>query len=315
MVLSQPNGQKTVWRVLMIIVAMVMLGIAVAPTTQANAQPTNSINVYAAFQNYENGFMIWRSDTNKIYVFYRNFTDGGTYAEFPETAYATLPDNPVTDPTPNGLVRPVRGFGRVWGNFSEVQANLGWATTPESGYNATLYTIPNTLFIALPNASFISLSFNNWSQTFSNPVPIPSPPPPPPPPVPTQPPPQQINSPSTYQYYQGGLMTWWSHDGTIMVFANSGQVLRYPVSQYGALAENTWVYPPSGFVRPIMGFGKVWANHAYVNRILGWATTFERSYTAQITLDDAIGNDIAFYVSAPNGQVITVTEAGTWYYA
>ncbi len=100
---------------------------------QAPPPPDQTISVYSAFQQYEHGFMLWRSDNGSIDVFYGS----GSASLYPATSFGNLPDNPYTN-VPSGKVRPINGFGRVWGNFSAVRTSLGWATAPEQGFNSTL---------------------------------------------------------------------------------------------------------------------------------------------------------------------------------
>jgi hypothetical protein len=118
------------------------------------------INVYVAYQPYERGFMIWRSDTGNIYVFGQ-----GQVLTFPQANYQSLPDNPFFD-TPPDRVRPINGFGKVWGNTDFVKTTLGWATGNENGYQATLGVIsvndplPRTLL--LPDGRKVYLNGTSW---------------------------------------------------------------------------------------------------------------------------------------------------------
>ncbi|MFN8372931.1 MAG: hypothetical protein U0694_08645 [Anaerolineae bacterium] len=66
--------------------------------------------------------------------------NSGTVSYYGIDAYGTLPDNPVTDLDLSGRVRPINGFGRVWGNYATVRTSLGWATANEQGYSITFRT-------------------------------------------------------------------------------------------------------------------------------------------------------------------------------
>ncbi len=91
---------------------------------------------YAAFQQYEHGFMIWRADTGAVYAFYQ----GGLWGNWFQSVYEGLSDSAISAPA--GLVSPVNGFGRVWGNFQDVRDRLGWATGVEQGYQMTVTRSP-----------------------------------------------------------------------------------------------------------------------------------------------------------------------------
>jgi hypothetical protein len=89
------------------------------------------IETQAAFQWFDGGFMIWRADTEEILVFpYQP----NAVLRYPLDRYASLPDNPVTDTPPQYGVKPINGFGRVWGNFPTVRDALGWGSSIELGY-------------------------------------------------------------------------------------------------------------------------------------------------------------------------------------
>jgi hypothetical protein len=49
-------------------------------------------------------------------------------------------------------VRPINGFGRVWGNFEWVRQSLGWATAPEQAYTTLIVSAQGMpVSFALPN--------------------------------------------------------------------------------------------------------------------------------------------------------------------
>ncbi|HLA41906.1 MAG TPA: hypothetical protein VJZ27_00630, partial [Aggregatilineales bacterium] len=85
--------------------------------------------IHAAYETFEGGNMIWRSDTDSIYVFYGN----GQFAVFPDTFEEGESIN-ITGTPPDGLLAPVRGFGKVWAENPLMQDALGWATQGELGY-------------------------------------------------------------------------------------------------------------------------------------------------------------------------------------
>lgn len=86
--------------------------------------------VWSAWQTFEGGSMLWRSDTDTAYVFYAN----GTWFPVTERWDGATPTG-RGDPPP-GLQAPVRGFGYVWSNREDIFRGLGWATAAEKGFCA-----------------------------------------------------------------------------------------------------------------------------------------------------------------------------------
>lgn len=84
---------------------------------------------------FENGLMIWSSQTQEIFIFYENNGERTweVYAdEFQESNPESNPE--LIPPAPN-LQQPVRGFGLVWRTKPGVRERLGWATTGESSFS------------------------------------------------------------------------------------------------------------------------------------------------------------------------------------
>lgn len=121
--------------------------------------PTDpAITTQAAFQPFEFGSMVWLGNSGAIYVLYND----GSAEYMPEAVYAGLPENTITAPD---RLAPIRGFGRVWGNFEWVRNRLGWATAAESGYTATFQgvlvapdpTYVYTVLFTLPNGQWVGI--------------------------------------------------------------------------------------------------------------------------------------------------------------
>ncbi|MBL8130445.1 MAG: hypothetical protein JNL42_01200 [Anaerolineae bacterium] len=85
--------------------------------------------VFAAWQPFERGAMIWFSDTAQIYV----FSEDGVFRIYSDTFVEGMPESTLTPPA--GLIAPVRGFRRVWDAVGGETA-LGWATAPEQGFDS-----------------------------------------------------------------------------------------------------------------------------------------------------------------------------------
>ncbi|MEP7291938.1 MAG: LysM domain-containing protein [Chloroflexota bacterium] len=88
-----------------------------------------AINVYAVWQPFEHGVMLWFSDTAQIYV----MTDDGQLSVYADQFVEGQPD--PAEQAPSGLLTPVRGFGQVWLALGGAESALGWATTSEVGYD------------------------------------------------------------------------------------------------------------------------------------------------------------------------------------
>ena len=88
--------------------------------------------VWAAWEPFEHGGMLWRSDTNIAYAFYG--TNQGRWFPIKET----WDGQPMRDrgAPPPGLQLPARGFGYVWSVSDELFGNLGWARDKEKGFCA-----------------------------------------------------------------------------------------------------------------------------------------------------------------------------------
>jgi hypothetical protein len=261
----------------------------------------------ASYQRYENGFMIWLAFSGDIHVFYGQ--DNGTLATYPARMYGRLPDNPFFN-VPSGRVRPILGFGKVWGNFQEVRDRLGWALAPERGYiarTAVRYGVRGFL-ITTPDGSEVGTIGSSWR--FSNGeiptlAPIPTL-------VPTaQGTPQVI--PATFQRFENGFMLWRTDTGEIWAFIGDkqGSFTVFPPENFGDLPNNPQSEtPPPGRRHPIMGFGKVWYNMPNIRPSLGWAALPEQSYTlttrihSQDALDVTVPGATIFVKSFPSGWTL-----------
>ena len=95
--------------------------------------PTEPIRiVWAAYEPFERGAMLWRSDNNLTYLMGAE----GNWA-YAEEAWDGR-DLAGRGQPPAGLFAPQRGFGYVWEVRDEVFAQLGWAVAPEKGFCAAL---------------------------------------------------------------------------------------------------------------------------------------------------------------------------------
>lgn len=286
--------------------------------TPAPLPPPNSsvYNVQVQFQRFENGFMFWRKDNGEISVYVGQAA--GYTTSFPAYRYGYLPDNPVPDAVPAGLIRPAFGLGKVWGNFVDVRRGLGWATTPEISYLIMVTRTGSAFTFNIPDGRTIYVDgLRNW--TTGGIVP---PPPPPPPTVTPQPSgPVVTTTAASYELFEGGFMIWEGRTGNIVVFNNNGSSANpyytvYTPSQYGNLAEYPdWVEIPMGRYRPTMGMGKVWSNFREVRTILGWALAPEQGFNATF-ISRTVGNQSETCFTLPDGRAVTYvrTNGGARYW-
>ena len=104
--------------------------------------------IWAAVQPFERGLMLWRGDTQSIYV----FADAGFWLDRADGWQEGLavPDRGAP---PFGLVAPVRGFGYLWAGDNSIFNDLGWARWAESGLCAVVQPFESGLMIRRSDSS------------------------------------------------------------------------------------------------------------------------------------------------------------------
>lgn len=100
-----------------------------------NGCPVTQDTIQAVYQAFQNGFMVWRGDTQQIVVLYND----GTYQTFNDTWTESDPVDTGETPRP-GLILPARGFGKVWAQEPGVRDRIGWATSAETPYETRIET-------------------------------------------------------------------------------------------------------------------------------------------------------------------------------
>jgi hypothetical protein len=122
--------------------------------------PLDRKQVWAAYEAFERGHMVWRDDTREITVLYND----GSFESYEDTWQEGDPVDIPGSPPPR-LFAPVRGFGHLYAGQSHVRERLGWATTAEVGYTMTVETILGgsglhrvvSTYLTLPDDRVISL--------------------------------------------------------------------------------------------------------------------------------------------------------------
>ncbi|MEO1286648.1 MAG: hypothetical protein AAFV93_02685 [Chloroflexota bacterium] len=264
--------------------------------------PLSSYTADGVYQSYEGGIMLWDSSNETIWVIY----DDGYYVYFPYSTYINLPDNSLT--ALDGLVTPIRGFGRVWYNYPEVRERVGYAIGTELAHVMTWEDYGGYGRVNIPSGDHILLrSWGLWQYDRSAPSPSPSP-------IPTEISQVDCNAPTqfytacpdmpyvAYQPFENGFMLYYHGTGEIRVFYNDGTTSRYSSYMYGSLEENPIrTSPPAGYFSPILGLGKVWGNYSYVREKLGWAIAPEAGWYIPQTTDR---NKITYIITIPDGRTI-----------
>lgn len=114
-----------------------------------------------AEQSFEGGRMIWRSDTNQIFVLYKN----GTWEVHPNTWRPGEPAK-LGYRTPPGRLEPVLGLGKLWRSLGNSTGPLGWATEPQENYDgqAQQFQRGHMLLSEPSDAIFVLYSTGNWEH-------------------------------------------------------------------------------------------------------------------------------------------------------
>lgn len=94
--------------------------------------------------------MIWREDARLIYALFND----GSWMVFDDTWMAGEPEEDPTIVPPEGLLQPIRGFGKVWRNNADVRAGLGWALEGEAGYTSPVQTFERGVLIQIEEATY-----------------------------------------------------------------------------------------------------------------------------------------------------------------
>lgn len=108
-----------------------------APTSTPDPRPTATTgNIAVAEEVFEHGRMFYIQPLDQIWVMIVTGEGEGTWSIYPDTfEEGDVEFDPSLVP-PEGMYQPERGFGKLWRDNAEVREALGWALTPEFGYNS-----------------------------------------------------------------------------------------------------------------------------------------------------------------------------------
>jgi hypothetical protein len=108
---------------------------AFTPIPVLNAYPTNTIvPIQVAEQIFEGGRMFWLEPSRQIWVMVESGTLNGRWFVFDDTFQEGEAESDPTIVAPDGYIQPIRGFGKVWRDNTNIREALGWATSNELGY-------------------------------------------------------------------------------------------------------------------------------------------------------------------------------------
>ena len=245
--------------------------------------------VWAAWQPFEGGNMIWRQNEDALFV----YADDGDWARYEDNWNdQALSNNRGTPPT--GKQSPVRGFGYLWETNDSVYNDLGWATGGEKGFCARIQRfakgillIGDTVQTCHENShNFASetvfaknalLAFTGgtwqiacesdahgqlepyWNQS-------------------------ELGCPvsagqtlwSAWQSFQQGYMFWRQDEDAVFVLTDEEAWTRFSDDWDSQVYTPTRGTAPDGMHTPVRGFGYLWETNDDVHSDLGWATEIEK---------------------------------------
>jgi Tol biopolymer transport system component len=124
--------------------------------TQLGCPTTGSFNITAVTENFQRGRMFWRGDNRSIYVLYNSgrwSSHSDTWREGQPTFTCGVNSSPPT---------PLRGFGKVWCENSQVREGLGNATNQEYAITATLQGFANGLVMRAEGRTYVLFYSGEW---------------------------------------------------------------------------------------------------------------------------------------------------------
>lgn len=127
----------------------------IRPLDRQTSQGVVRRQTAAAFQMFDNGYMIWLEYSDQIYVLFSR----AEYLVFGDIFDESQSEQTIGIQPPPLRFEPRRGFGLAWRQNEEVRRRLGWALHIETGYTATVVYDPRTrtMTITGPERQFFTL--------------------------------------------------------------------------------------------------------------------------------------------------------------
>jgi hypothetical protein len=302
---------------------------AVATSAAMPATPTAVIDVQ--IQAFENGWMLWRKDTDTVLVL---IGDGSMATITFDAAYPVPTGTPLPPLPPEHPALSIP-FDVVWNWYPEIRAQIGWPTSPARQYSATVFgEVMLGSGITLPDGRTVNLSYGgSWfmvgktsgSWSISG-LPIawntPS--------YPTLTPtitPTPVLVEAVYQPFENGFMIAINNSGCAFIYVYSPDkttegiliprdILATPdigssyhyCQEFEALPDNPITKaPPSELINPSGAFGRIWGYFSDVRERLGYATEPAQRYTSRIPSAPSTYGGGPFFIpqlSLPDGRVL-----------
>ena len=251
--------------------------------------------VWSAWQPFESGHMIWRQDSDDLFV----YANDGNWSQFEDDWNDQALTN-IRGTPPTGLQSPVRGFGYLWETNDDVYADLGWAEAAEKGFCARIQQFEKGILLIgdlvescsegshnfasetlFAEDALQALTGGTWAmvcknqthgrlQPFWNQAALGCP--------------QSSGKTfwSAWQPFQGGFMNWRQDDDAVFVFTDEGEWNRFSDDWNGQVYTDTRGTAPESLQTPVRGFGYLWETDDDVHGDLGWATSEEVGFCALI---------------------------------
>jgi hypothetical protein len=150
------------------VVAVGAVTVSALPEIDQDATVTPTSRVWAAWQPFENGVMMWWSDLDggQIWVLINPVGNTPGQAYIYEDDWTGESLSSITPPA--GRFTPVRGFGRVWRLLGGASSGnqLGWALSEEIGFDSASRTFSgNTIIVGGPGDTEYTVSFLPTAQS------------------------------------------------------------------------------------------------------------------------------------------------------
>jgi serine/threonine protein kinase len=132
--------------------------------------PTSPSHItWAAWEPFEQGAMLWRQDTDRIYIFQAPSSGAsasrGDWQETPQEWKwdGSNPDGIGLSP-PAGLYEPVRGFGWLWRtHLGGSNSFLGWAREEEKGFCTSVQPFQRGILLHSNTVEYCEDELYNWA--------------------------------------------------------------------------------------------------------------------------------------------------------
>ena len=279
---------------------------------------------WVAEEAFQNGWMLWREDNDKIYVVY----DWGSWETYPNMwrngdPYFSCPDADTPDESPP---TPVMGFGKTWCTYPDLRQRLGWAIKAEDGFDATVQDFERGFMLRSDRWTWAFYDDDSWERRNA----------------PSNLPPdvEEIDIASTFIAAWSAVpvncvasdpegddltYTWEASDGFVVgeagsVVYNAPDIVGRQIITVGVQDEYGHetirpirvqiipADPPPGASEPIGVFGQIWHEYLESRRKLGWAMGEEgTTFAAQQSFDRGV-----MFWREDTDEIYVLMQGGNW---